>query len=79
MRRHVYYRRAAQKFLAGSRFKAPFELVHAGLKSLKEWTDLLNLERDLDEINRLTRPNRRSRSWVAQDHGRRSSSRPHFS
>jgi hypothetical protein len=53
MRRHVYYRRAAQKFLAGSRFKAPFELVHAGLKSLKEWTDLLNLERDLDEINRL--------------------------
>ncbi len=59
MKQRVYYRRAAKQFLAGTRFKVPFELVKAGLKTLEEWADLLNVERDLDEINRLDRRNRR--------------------
>jgi hypothetical protein len=59
VRRRVYYRRAAKQFLAGTRFKAPFELVQTGLRTLEEWADLLNLERDLDETNRLKRRNRR--------------------
>jgi hypothetical protein len=80
MRRRVYYRRAAKQFLSGTRYKAPFDLVQAGLKSLKEWTDLLNLERDLDEINCLERRNHRSRSWRAvRNQGRRSPPIPHFS
>jgi hypothetical protein len=84
VRRRVYYRRAAKQFLAGTRYKAPFELVQAGLKTLKEWTDLLDFERELDEINRLERRNSRSRLWLpvaktVPDHGRRCPPTPHFS
>ncbi len=80
MRQRVYYRRAAKRFLSGTRYKAPFELVQAGLKSLKEWVDLLNLERDLDQVNLLKRRNRRSRSCLAvSNQGRRSPPTPHFS
>jgi hypothetical protein len=66
MRRRVYYRRAAKQFLAGTRYKAPFDMVQAGLKSLEEWVDLLNLERELDEINRLERRNCCSRLYQKQ-------------
>jgi hypothetical protein len=80
MRRRVYYRRAARQFLSGTRYKAPFEVVEAGLKTLEEWVNLLNLERDLDEINRLERHNRRLRSWLTvQNQGQRSPPTPHFS
>jgi hypothetical protein len=84
MRQRVYYRRAAKQFLAGTRFKAPFEMVQAGLKTLEEWADLLNFERDLDEIKRLERRSCRSRLWRAvsktvSNHGRRSPPVPHFS
>jgi hypothetical protein len=78
MRQRVYYRRAAKQFLAGTRYKAPFEMVQAGLKTLKQWTDLLDFERDLNEINRLERRSCRLRMWRAvpktvSDHGQRSS------
>jgi hypothetical protein len=79
MRRRAYYRRAAKQFLAGTRFKAPFEMVQTGLKTLEEWVDLLNFERDLDEINRLQRRNRRSNLWSAVSKtmsGRRRRSHP---
>jgi hypothetical protein len=63
MQRRVYYRRAAKQFLAGTRFKAPCEMVAASLKSLEEWTDLLNFERDLDQKKRVQRLN------TAKSHG----------
>jgi hypothetical protein len=49
MRRCAYYKRAAKQFLAGTRFKAPFEAVAAGLKTLEDWADLLALEREIEE------------------------------
>jgi hypothetical protein len=61
MRRPVYYKRATKQFLAGTRYKAPFEMVQAGLKTLEEWIDLLDFERWADETNRLERRNRRLR------------------
>jgi hypothetical protein len=62
MRRSAYYRRAAKRFLAGTKFKAPFELVMAGHKSLEDWADVLALEREAedqyDEERRTKRKNR---------------------
>jgi hypothetical protein len=49
MRRSAYYKRAAKKFLAGTRFKAPFEAVMAGVKTLEDWADMLTLEREIEE------------------------------
>jgi hypothetical protein len=84
MRRPVYYKRATKQFLAGTRYKAPFEMVQAGLKTLEEWIDLLDFERWADETNRLERRNRRSRFWQTDsnsmsNHGRRSPPTSHFS
>ena len=49
MRRSAYYKRAAKQFVAGTRYKAPFEVVSAGLKSLEDWADLLALEREIED------------------------------
>jgi hypothetical protein len=49
MRRCAYYKRAAKQFLAGTRFKAPFEAVAAGVKTLEDWADMLALEREIEE------------------------------
>ncbi len=49
MRRCAYYKRAAKKFLAGTRFKSPFEAVMAGVKTLEDWADTLTLEREIEE------------------------------
>jgi hypothetical protein len=49
MRRSAYYKRAAKQFLVGTRFKAPFEAVAAGVKTLEDWADALALEREIEE------------------------------
>ncbi len=49
MRRSAYYKRAAKRFLAGTRFKAPFEAVIAGAKTLEDWADALTLEREAED------------------------------
>lgn len=65
MRRCAYYKRAAKQFLAGTRFKAPFEAVAAGLKTLEDWADMLALEREIedryDEERRAKRKQRHAR------------------
>ena len=49
MRRCAYYKRAAKRFLAGTRFKSPFEAVTAGVKTLEDWADTLTFEREIEE------------------------------
>jgi hypothetical protein len=49
MRRSAYYKRAAKRFLADTRFKAPFEAVMAGVKTLEDWADMLAFEREIEE------------------------------
>ncbi len=62
MRRSAYYKRAAKKFLAGTRFKAPFEAVMAGVKTLEDWADMLTLEREIeDQYDQERRENRKQR------------------
>ncbi len=62
MRRCAYYKRAAKKFLAGTRFKSPFEAVMAGVKTLEDWADMLTLERKIeDQYNQERRENRNQR------------------
>jgi hypothetical protein len=50
MRRINYMKRAAKRFLAGTSFRIPAEVVEAGLKSLEEWSDVLNEERERDDF-----------------------------
>ena len=48
MRHTPYFKRAAKRFLAGTRYKNPFEAVEAGVLSLEAWSALLTEERDLE-------------------------------
>lgn len=64
MRRCAYYKRAAKKFLAGTRFKAPFEAVMAGVKTLEDWADMLGLEREIeDQYDQERREHRKQRHY----------------
>jgi hypothetical protein len=46
MRTSVYYKRASKRFLTGTRFKNPCDAVEAGAKTLLEWTQVLEEERN---------------------------------
>ncbi len=48
MRKLSYMRRAAKRFLEGTRCKHPIEAVEKGVRTLEEWVDCLNMERELD-------------------------------
>jgi exonuclease VII large subunit len=48
MRTSPYYKRASKRFLAGTRFKTPSDAVSAGVKTLLEWTQILEEERTLE-------------------------------
>ena len=50
MRRISYMKRAARKFLEGTRFRTPVEAVEAGVRTLTHWVDTLNLERERDKL-----------------------------
>ena len=52
MRRINYMKRAARKFLAGTRFRTPVEAVEAGIRTLTHWVDTLNDERERDKLER---------------------------
>jgi hypothetical protein len=55
MRRINYMRRAARRFLQGTRYRTPADAVEAGVKSLTEWVDTLNLEREKDWLEQQRR------------------------
>jgi hypothetical protein len=48
MRTSPYFKRASKRFLAGTRFKTPCDAVEAGAKTLLEWTQVLEEERNLE-------------------------------
>ena len=48
MRKSSYMKRAAKKFLEGTRFRHPIEAVEKGVRTLEEWVDCLNAEREID-------------------------------
>ena len=52
MRRINYMKRAARKFLAGTRFRTPVDAVEAGIRTLTDWVDALNFERECDKLER---------------------------
>lgn len=52
MRRVNYMKRAARKFLAGTRFRTPVDAVEAGVRTLTDWVDALNFERECDKLER---------------------------
>jgi hypothetical protein len=58
MRRSPHYKRAAKRFLHGTRFKTPSEAVEAGTRTLEEWSRVLLEERELERTLE-----RRASSW----------------
>jgi hypothetical protein len=48
MRRVNYMKRAAKRFLEGTKFRTPVEAVEAGVRQLGEWADFLAEERELE-------------------------------
>lgn len=54
MRKSSYMKRAAKKFLEGTRFRHPIEAVEKGVRTLEEWVDCLNFEREIDRELALT-------------------------
>ena len=51
MRHSPYFKRAAKRFLAGTRYKTPVEAVEAGVLSLEDWSRVLVEERDLEMLS----------------------------
>jgi hypothetical protein len=46
MRTSPYYKRASKRFLTGTRYHTPCDAVEAGAKTLLEWTQILEEERN---------------------------------
>ena len=44
----LYLRRSKKRFLEGIRASSPFEAVVSGARTLEQWTDILNFERELE-------------------------------
>jgi hypothetical protein len=61
MRRTSYMKRAANRFLAGTRIKTPFEAVEAGICRLEDWARLLSEEREIEQQYLLSRQRRRGK------------------
>ena len=51
MRCNPYFKRAAKRFLAGTRYKTPVEAVEAGVLTLEDWSLVLSEERDLELLS----------------------------
>jgi hypothetical protein len=62
MRRTNYMKRAALRFLDGTKYKIPVEAVEAGLRTLGDWTDFLAEEREVEMQSELERRNQRRTS-----------------
>ena len=50
-----YVQRAAIQFLTGTKCRAPIEAVELGIRSLEDWTDILNLERESSATTEIVR------------------------
>jgi hypothetical protein len=46
MRTSPYFKRASKRFLNGTRYQTPCDAVAAGAKTLLEWSDILEEERN---------------------------------
>ena len=62
-----YLRRSKKRFLEGTRASSPFEAVMQGVRTLEQWADVLNFEREL-EIERLSSKRETRENFVAQHH-----------
>ena len=51
MKKGNYMKRAAKRFLEGTSCRIPVEAVELGIKSLTEWVDILNDERERQHID----------------------------
>ncbi len=60
MRKINYMKRAAKRFLFGTSFRIPVEVVEAGVKTLTEWVDILAEEREFDRLMHLESQARRA-------------------
>jgi hypothetical protein len=45
-----YIRRAARRFLEGTRCRTPEEAVRTGVRTLEGWTDILRFEREASRV-----------------------------
>jgi hypothetical protein len=45
-----YIRRAARRFLEGTRCRTPEEAVRSGVRTLEGWTDILRFERETARV-----------------------------
>ena len=43
-----YLRRSTKRFLGFTRYRSPFEAVLNGARTLEQWADILNEERELE-------------------------------
>jgi hypothetical protein len=62
-----YLRRSKKRFLEGIRASSPFEAVMQGIRTLEQWADILNQEREL-EIERLSLKRETRENLMAQHH-----------
>ena len=70
MRRTSYLKRAAKRFLDGTRMKTPVEAVEAGVCSLQDWVRVLAEEREVEQQYQLERHVRRVKSPSHAEHNR---------
>jgi hypothetical protein len=70
MRRTSYLKRAAKRFLDGTRMKTPVEAVEAGVCSLQDWVRVLAEEREIEQQYQLEHHLRRAKSPSHTEHNR---------
>jgi hypothetical protein len=75
MRRTSYLKRAAKRFLEGTRMKTPVEAVEAGVCSLQDWVRVLAEEREIEQQYQLEHHLRRVKSPPRTEHSRTEHSR----
>jgi hypothetical protein len=75
MRRTSYLKRAAKRFLDGTRMKTPVEAVEAGVCSLQDWVRVLAEEREIEQQYQLEHHLRRVKSPPRTEHSRTEHSR----
>jgi hypothetical protein len=61
MRTSVYYKRASKIFLAGTKYNTPCEAVASGTKTLLEWSNILEEERNKDLLIRFEAQQRKQK------------------
>jgi hypothetical protein len=63
MPKSTYITRAKRRFLEGTSYRAPVEAVTRGRRTLEQWVEILNEERDLENLKHTM-----SRTVVARSH-----------